>query len=475
VADLLSLKMSAGSPVADVQSAAPPSATASQAAAGLHLLVIAHNFPPVSAIGTMRTLRLVRRLDVDGWSTTVLTATTGTYADGTPTDAALLERLPDGVEVVRAPVVRALQWLIAPLRRGSRAGVPARREAAETGSARRPSLLRRAYAVLDEITTIPDKEAGWIVPAVARGVLTVLRERPDALYSSSPPWSGQVVALALARVTGLPWIADFRDPWARAPWRETQPARIRRASVTLERHVVARADALLFATRANRDEYVAHYGERIAAKSHVVRNGCDPDEFTGLGDSPPRDGFVLLHAGSLYGARTPVPLFRAVARALGRGVLDRDRFRLRLIGSSGDGAFEAAARELGLEGVVEFLPRMARRDILREMAGASCLLVLQPVTTVSVPGKLYEYLAIGRRILSLSEEGETSDLVRESGLGIAVAPEDEAAIQAALLQLVADSPRPVRRPPAALYDGNATAAEAAAIIGRVVRAGRLRS
>lgn len=450
-------------------------AESSRDAAWRHLLVVAHNFPPVAAIGTMRTLRLVRRLDAQGWSTTVLTATTRTYVPGTPMDTALIDRLPPAVEIVRAPVVRALQWAIDALRRGTRRDVPARTVVSAAAGPDRPSPARRVWAVIDELTTIPDKEAGWIVPAIARGLVTIVRERPDALYSSSPPWSGQVVGLALARVTGLPWIADFRDPWARAPWRERQPARIRRACVSLERWVVGRADAILFATRANRDEYVAHYGDAVAAKCHVVRNGCDPEEFAGLGTMPPSDRFVLLHAGSLYGARTPVPLFRAVARAIASGALDRDRFRVRLIGSAGgDGTFEAAAAELGIDDVVEFLPRMTRQAIVKEMAAAACLLVLQPVTTVSVPGKLYEYLAAGRRILSLSEEGETSDLVRESGVGIAVAPEDEPAIEAALLKLVAEGHTPVPPPPAALYDGNATAAEAAAIIDGVLRARRSR-
>jgi hypothetical protein len=102
------------------------------------------------------------------------------------------------------------------------------------------------------------------------------------------------------------------------------------------------------------------------------------------------------------------------------------------------------------------------------MAAASCLLALQPGTTVSVPGKLYEYLAIGRPILAIAEEGETADLVRASGLGKAVLPHDEAAIEDALVELMNESIRDVRRPSPHLYDGNLAADYAITLIEQLI-------
>lgn len=452
-----------------------PSVTAPGSAVR-RVLAVAYAFPPAAPIGTMRTLRLVKRLEAEGWATTVLTVTPDSYPPDMPFDAELLSRVPTNVEVISARVFRPLAKVSGTLRRdpaskrthASFRPVPTGGSAAPSLSLR-PSLVRRVYTTLDELTSIPDKEIGWLAPAVAKGLLSIIRRRPAVLYSSAPPWSGQLVALALARISGLPWVADFRDPWARAPWRETQAARIRRAAVTLERRVVNRADAILFATRTNRDEYAAHYGPDLARKFQVVCNGCDPQEFVDLKGAESSGRFVLLHAGSLYGARTPVPLFSAIALALQSGAISREHFCFRLIGST-NADFPLAASALGLDGVVEFLPRMPRQKILNEMASASCLVVLQPGTTVSVPGKLYEYLAVGRPILALSEEGETSDLVRESGIGIAVAPQDEAAIEAALRHLVASQQCRVQRPPPRLYDGNVTAGEAVAIIDRVAQA-----
>ncbi len=98
------------------------------------------------------------------------------------------------------------------------------------------------------------------------------------------------------------------------------------------------------------------------------------------------------------------------------------------------------------------------------MAAANCLLLLQPGTTVSIPGKLYEYLALGRPILALAEEGETSDLVRASGLGVAVAANDERAILGAIVATIAAKNDLVRPVPRALFDGNAAAGEALEIV-----------
>jgi glycosyltransferase involved in cell wall biosynthesis len=439
------------------------------------VLAIAHIFPPAAPIGTLRPLRVVRRLVEEGWDATVLMASPRTYSPGMPFDPTLLDRVPPEVRVVQAPVIRPVERLIGWVRvRWKAAARDGGALAQKAAGPSRPSLVRGVYNVFDDLTTIPDKEMGWIAPAFVKGLITIIRERPDVLYSTAPPWTAQVVALALAKVTRRPWVADFRDPWARAPWRETQPQIIRRAAVLLERWVVGRADAILFATRTNCDEYIARYGAETGRKFHVVLNGCDPAEFARSFPTRRVGPFVMVHAGSLYGARSPVPLFRAIAAMIRRGAIDARHFRLRLIGVSTSGDFRIEASELGLEDVVEFVPRMPRAQVIDQMAAASCLLVLQPGTTVSIPGKLYEYLAVGRPVLALSEEGELSDLVRSSGVGIAVRPADSSAIEAALERVIAlERDEPVRRPPAYLYDGNQSAGEAVDVLGKVAQKRRV--
>jgi glycosyltransferase involved in cell wall biosynthesis len=328
-----------------------------------------------------------------------------------------------------------------------------------------PGRLSRAKDLVDAALSIPDQESGWVAPATLRGLRHILSSRPDVIYSSAPPWSGQAVALILARLSGLPWVADFRDPWSRAPWRDWRRPFRQRAAAFLERRVVARADALLFVTNANLAEFADFYGAEAARRFHMVPNGCDPAEFEGVEAVASRDPFVLLHAGSIYGGRDPRPILHAIARALDHGTLGRSSFRLRLLGQVSRAELESECSRLGILDVVEFVPRVPRAEVLVALRAASALLLVQTGTTVSVPGKAYEYLAAGRPILALSEEGETADLVRQSGIGVSISPDSPVEhIESALLRVVAIAHEAYPAPPRELYDGRVHAQATARIL-----------
>ena len=432
-----------------------------------HALVVAHAFAPASPIGTMRTLRVVRGLDSAGWSQTVLMAAPATYKPSMPIDARLLDRVPSSTEIVHAPVWRPLDRLATVLR--GRRGGTSEPQLRSSGNAAVEQRKARASlrATLNDLTSIPDGEIGWLFPALLKGLAAIRRTRPSVIYSTAPPWTGQLVAHGLARISGLPWVADFRDPWARAPWREGWSPAARRWAAVFERAVVARANAVIFATEANHEEYAAHYGADAAQRFFVVPNGCDPSEFIGLERMNPDTDFVIVHAGSLYGARTPEPLIRALAACIDKGLVLRGRVRLRMIGTAVDPRIQSVASALGVGDAVEFVPRMARQQALEEMARASALLVLQPSTTVSIPGKLYEYLALGKPILALCEEGETARLVVRSGLGIAVTTDAAGAIESALVQLLEKARTPLPPAPTELYDGNYGAARIVELLASV--------
>jgi glycosyltransferase involved in cell wall biosynthesis len=273
-----------------------------------------------------------------------------------------------------------------------------------------------------------------------------------------------------------PWVADFRDPWSRAPWRGNRFRFVTWSTARLERHVVNRADRILFVAQGNRDDFAAAYGADVAQKFHVVPNGCDPAEFQFLTPnsqlpSAEEGMFVLLHAGSLYAGRSPLPLLEALSTAIDRGIVNPATFRLRLLGQVGhaSGDLAGTCRRLGLEHVVELVPRIPREQSLQAMCAASGLLLLQPGHTVSVPGKLYEYLATGRPILAIVEEGETADIVRRSGAGVAVAPDNEEAIVEALATFMRMASVGVVPPARELYDGMIRAAETVRILDAVAR------
>ena len=412
---------------------------------------------------------------------TVLTGSPRTYLPDTPVEASLAGLVPPDVRVMAVRAFRPLSTIERAIRRRPRKSPTSdnrgRGESPAAGG-RRPRWLRpvaRVKDFIDGMLAIPDNESGWIAPAALRGLMHMVASgRPDVIYSSAPPWSGQVIAWILAALSGRPWVADFRDPWARAPARDWRLPFRQRAVERLEGKVVGRADAVLFVTRANLDEFAAFYGPEAAQRFHLVPNGCDPTEFETLTPKPPAGMFILLHAGSFYGPRNPIPILRGVASLVSRGALDPATFRLRLLGTNSL-AFDlpAESRRLGIGHVVEIMPRASRAETLQQMVSASALLLVQTNTTVSIPGKAYEYLAARRPVLALSEEGETAQLVRASGLGVVVRPDEPiAAIEAALLQIVAIAGHPV--PPAApeLFDGRVHAATTERLLLDFAHSGR---
>src|SRR4029078_1137106 len=78
---------------------------------------------------------------------------------------------------------------------------------------RQRGVVLRAVDAVDAALAIPDQESAWLLPAVSTGLRLFARWRPDVIYSTAPPWTGQLVARALALACRRPWVADFRDPW----------------------------------------------------------------------------------------------------------------------------------------------------------------------------------------------------------------------------------------------------------------------
>jgi colanic acid biosynthesis glycosyl transferase WcaI len=67
-----------------------------------------------------------------------------------------------------------------------------------------------------------------------------------------------------------------------------------------------------------------------------------------------------------------------------------------------------------------------------------------PEWAKAIPGKLFEYMASGRPVLASVPEGLASELVRRTGIGLAVAPDDQGALVEAL-RLAAESPEAFAR------------------------------
>lgn len=353
------------------------------------ILMIAYHFPPLAgSSGIQRTLRFMRYLPEFGWEPLVLTAHPRAYEH---TSSDQLVDIPESLVVARAPAFDAARHLAI--------------------AGRYPRFLAR-----------PDRWANWRLGAALTGWKLIRKYRPQVLWSTFPIATAHQIGYDLHRLSGLPWIADFRDPMAQdgypadpKTWRQFQ---------RIEQQAFAGARFSVFTTPGAARLYRERYPRVAAERAVLIENGYDEDSFAGLDASAAAKGplipgkLTLLHSGIVYPSeRDPTQLFSAISDLLIAGRLRPERFTLRLRAAAHEDWLRRLANERGIAGVVELAPPLPYRDALEEMLRADGLLVLQAANcNEQIPAKLYEYLRVGRPILGLTDPvGDTALTLRHAG------------------------------------------------------------
>ncbi|MDZ7311395.1 MAG: glycosyltransferase [candidate division KSB1 bacterium] len=430
---------------------------------------MAYIFPPLARAGVHRTVRFVRYLAPLGWDITVLTPDESYYPVNSPIDRELLKKIPASVKVEPTKIFRGVTKILElKARHAGKSHKPPIRESnreerlkpSDAGTAhsndhrlgeavqtrrgqegRRRHFFQRGKDFLSELMSIPDKDVTWLPYAFPAALRLHRREHFDVIYSTAPPFTGHLVAYLVKKVTGLPWVADFRDPWARAPWKaELMNGTLRgRAADKLEAKFVRAADRVILNTDWAARDFSEFYGAAIAQKFVVIPNGFDPEDFAGVQFPQKKNKkLVITHTGSLYRKRDPLQFFDAVGKLVASGQIKPEELELRFVGGIAPELYRSFQYAEALQHVLHVIPPVSHREALAFQAESDVLLILQPGTSVSVPGKIYEYIAMRKKILALTPAGATADVVRNYNLGFVVDPEDRVGIQRALLQLVSE-------------------------------------
>ena len=357
------------------------------------VLLIAYHFPPIrGSSGVQRTLRFAQHLPRYGWKPIVLTIHPGAYPEAG--DAAGNE-IPEDVEVHRAFSLDTARHL----RLGGRY----------------PGRL-----------AVPDRWMSWALWAVPKAVSLVRRRGISAIWSTFPIATAHSIGLRVARRTGLPWVAEFRDPM----WQGHYPydPAVNRAFRQLESEVFARADRLVLTTPSAVDLYRHRFPSVPAERISLIENGFDEETFVRAEDALRRTGTVaascghgpvrLLHSGLIYPReRDPHPLFRAIAALKRSGALSGADLQVILRASGHEAEFGRAIGDLGIGDIVRLEPPLEYLAALTEMLSVDSLLLMQAANcNAQIPAKLYEYLRARRPILALTDPaGDTGRRLLEAG------------------------------------------------------------
>ncbi|HEX7325587.1 MAG TPA: glycosyltransferase [Rhodanobacteraceae bacterium] len=367
------------------------------------VLMVAFHFPPAAmGSGHLRTLGFAKYLPESGWEPVVLSARALAYPRTLPMAA---DTIPPGCVVKRA------------------LAFDAGRHFAIAG--KYPGFIAR-----------PDRWASWWPAAVWQGLRLIRRRRVSAIWSTYPIMTAHHIAHTLARISGLPWIADFRDPVSGSigggnPYAAASQRR-------WEQRVVRDAARVVFTTPSALRDCVVNYPIVDAqGRLSVIGNGYDEAAFADLPQPLPRTAgrpLLLVHSGLLYrDGRDPLPFFNALATLRDAGTISAASVRIVLRASGSESIFAQVLQQLRLADIVTLAPPVGNRDALVEQACADGLLLFQGARfNRQIPAKLYEYLRIGRPIFALVDaRGDTAAALRGAGVpdGVAIDSADAIALR----------------------------------------------
>ena len=375
----------------------------------MKVLIVSLYFPPAGGGGVQRPLKLATHLPELGIETHVLA----------PDDPRWLHRdeelpLPPNATVHRARYL----------------GPSGRKLAEELHgvSGLRRELVRARS--LGRRLLVPDENVSWNATAIPAAVRIARQGRIDVVITTSPPASVHLVGAAVRKASGARWVADLRDSLVAHPHRRAERRLVRAKEKTSEwvARLVAQSDGIVAVSDAIADEARALHPKGPVA---MIANGSDFDDFDGL-EYRRGERFRITHTGSFFGKRDPRPFLTALAQS---GLDAEARFL---------GDFRSAdrswAEELGLGDRLRILPYAPRRESLELQRDSEALLLLIPDAGGRgkgvLSGKVFEYLAAERPILALvPPDGAAADLIRETGAGLVVAPDDVEGIRSALAEL----------------------------------------
>jgi glycosyltransferase involved in cell wall biosynthesis len=411
------------------------------------ILIVTYAFPPAAYVGVHRTLKYCKYLGRHGWRPIVLAARPAGVAHR---DDDLLRDLPPEVVVHRTFDVDPAKWedklTERKLRRARLAASNARSEhgpiavpaAAATGVFGR---LKRFLKVL--LKHSPDPHVFWVPFAFVRGMAILIRERIDVVYSTSPPHSTHLAAYLLAKCFRKPYVLDFRDPWyvsgsVQGPG-DKIPALLG-LETRAKRAIVRGAARVICVSKGECDELRAEFPDCHPERFTYITNGYDPADLAAAGSAASRSSrLTLVHAGTIYSGIAG-EFFTALGVLIETDPAIAQSMRVQLLGHIAS-EYADVVGSLERAGVVEVHGMQPHARALQMVQASDVPVILMGGRTFlpsHLPAKAFEYLHAGKPILAIADQGELTEILTKSGLGIVVRPHSAELVANALRGLVAD-------------------------------------
>ena len=359
-----------------------------------HVILIAHHFPPGPEMGAIRPYRFYKYLKRMGYACHVITAS------AQPESNPEVTFIEDDLRAI---------W---------------------DGASDQKKSFRAYQELLVRKLAFPGHIGIMWSLAAAQHCHALVRKYPGekfVVFSTYPPLGVIPAGLMAYLRDRLPWIADFRDPLSLGLGDKFLSARQRFWNAQLEARVFRQAAAVI----ANVEGAASMWRERYprqAKKLHVIPNGFDPEDAPRAREIPPRSQKLIVHAGGLYHGRTPNAIVESLSRLRANGAATSVKIVLLGHVDEKTGLDKPLYDRAMNEGWLEMPAQVSRGEARRVLEEADALLLIQPQSDVQIPGKLFEYICIGRPVLALvPQQSAIEDILVRSGIPHVCVYKDEAA------------------------------------------------
>jgi hypothetical protein len=390
-------------------------------------LIITYYWPPSGGSAVVRWVKFTKYLGDFGWEPVIYTPEN---PESQEIDSSFQEDLPGQLEVLKRRITEPY---------GMYKRLTGRKQTEKLGVAmmsgkKKPGVMSGISLWIRSNLFIPDPRMLWIRPSV-RYLRKYIDKHPvNVIITTGPPHSMHLIGFHLNRITGIKWVADFRDPWTNIDfYSELKLTRVADwYHRKLEKKVLQSADLVLTVSPTMTDEFF-----KMDAKNVVtLTNGFDV--LPGDGTTPDSEKFILLHLGSLPSSRNPESLWIAVSELVKSNPSFASRLRINLTGKI-DLKVSESIRKYNLDPFVMFSDFVPHKETPKLLGSASVLLLVINNTANAkgiLTNKFFEYLSSGRSILAIGPvDGDAATILKEAGAGEIFQYDDVPGIKLQLLRL----------------------------------------
>jgi len=374
------------------------------------VLIITYYWPPSGGVAVQRVLKFTKYLRDFNWEPVIYTVSNGEFPE---IDYSLMSEIPEGVEVLKTKIWEP--YSLYKLITGKKKKVGIHRNEIKSGG--KISLAESVSIWIRGNLFIPDTRFLWIIPSVSFLKKKVDKSNFQAIISTGPPHTNHLIALKLSSFTGVPWLADFRDPWTTMDYYKD----LKLSHFADKRHhfieakVLMAASAVTVVGRLMKDEFEGKGARRV----EMITNGFDESDFR---DSNVKldSEFSIVHVGSFLRRRNPIALWEAMARLKEESHPLLGKLKIKLIGRVDPLILESITK-YGINEFFIHIPFTPHNEVLHFLKSAQILLL--PIDNFDgakwvLTGKLFEYMASKRPVLCIGPlDGDAASLIKETGIG----------------------------------------------------------